>query len=55
MIHNGHKVLLSNAILKANSEVVCGVTTGEMNKSFEMFKQNYQFLRKNTMGIDSAG
>jgi hypothetical protein len=33
MIHNGHKVLLSTAILKANQEVVCGITAGDMNKS----------------------
>lgn len=32
-IHNGHKVLLSMAILMANKYVTCGVTTGDMIKS----------------------
>lgn len=36
-LHNGHKVLLSIAILKTNRVLTCGVTDGEMNKSWLFF------------------
>lgn len=32
-LHNGHKVLLSRAVLAASERVVCGVTCGDMIKS----------------------
>lgn len=38
-LHNGHKVLLSAAILAASERIVCGVTFGEMthSKLFRLF------------------
>ena len=33
LLHNGHKVLLSAAILAASERIVCGVTFGDQNKS----------------------
>uniref|UniRef100_A0A914ZRG2 Cytidyltransferase-like domain-containing protein n=1 Tax=Parascaris univalens TaxID=6257 RepID=A0A914ZRG2_PARUN len=43
-LHNGHKVLLSAAILATSERIVCGVTFGEMTHNF----------RKMPMGIDGT-
>lgn len=45
-IHNGHKLLLSTAILLTNKVLTCGITDGEMNKSKTIFKIIRFFLDK---------
>lgn len=32
-LHNGHKMLLSRAVMAASERVVCGITCGDMIKS----------------------
>lgn len=36
-LHNGHKVLLSEAVMLAKSKITCGVTDGKMNESMKLF------------------
>lgn len=45
-IHNGHKVLLSMAVLMANRYVTCGVTTGDMIKSEIFASETSRFSEK---------
>uniref|UniRef100_A0A0N5BSK0 CTP_transf_like domain-containing protein n=1 Tax=Strongyloides papillosus TaxID=174720 RepID=A0A0N5BSK0_STREA len=62
-IHNGHKLLLSTAILHASKYVVVGITTGDMNKkktlyelmeSFEDRKRGVdEFVEDVSIGIES--
>uniref|UniRef100_A0A0K0EDK8 CTP_transf_like domain-containing protein n=1 Tax=Strongyloides stercoralis TaxID=6248 RepID=A0A0K0EDK8_STRER len=62
-LHNGHKVLISTAILHASKYVVTGITTGDMNKkktlyqlmeSFEDRKRGVdEFINDVSIGIES--
>uniref|UniRef100_A0A0N4ZFU2 CTP_transf_like domain-containing protein n=1 Tax=Parastrongyloides trichosuri TaxID=131310 RepID=A0A0N4ZFU2_PARTI len=50
-LHNGHKVLLSTAILFADKYVVTGVTCGEMNKKKKLYELMESFEDRKK-GID---
>uniref|UniRef100_A0A183F0U2 CTP_transf_like domain-containing protein n=1 Tax=Gongylonema pulchrum TaxID=637853 RepID=A0A183F0U2_9BILA len=43
-LHNGHKVLLSRAVMAASERVVCGVTFGDMLQSAALIFLNMFFL-----------
>ena len=50
-LHNGHKILLSTALLLAKNSILCGINDGEMIKGLILIKSSFDYIRQQPLNF----